>query len=101
MEIQGLYNSLNSESGSNIDRERLKQDIKKLDIKGQELIYGLIVIHHLEDNETNVIPCGGKRLKNGCLRFDLNVLSDDLVKILSNFCEKHLVRMEEDRIRGI
>lgn len=99
MEIETLYGTLKSEMDKiACDRDLLKKYIKKLDVTGQELIYGLVVIHHKDADYTGIV-CGGKHMKDGRLRFDLNNFPDELIKILIVFCDKHLTRMHEDMMR--
>ena len=82
------------------NKDSLKKSVKQLDIRGQELIYGLVSIYNNKNDNPEVgIPYGGRRMKDGHLRFDLNNLPEELVRILNNFCEKHLTKMEEDKAR--
>jgi methyltransferase-like protein len=101
MELECLFSSLRTESkNAKIDRDALKKNVKKLDIKGQELIFGIIVTFSVNTSENpDGFPYGGKRNKSGNIRFDLNSLPDELIKILTVFAKKHLNKMKEDELR--
>jgi len=72
-----------------LEREKLCVDIKKLDSKGHELMYALIKVYHMKNEENAYkLPYGMKSLKAGH-RVDLNVLPFQLQQILVKFIELH------------
>jgi hypothetical protein len=97
IEIEFLYESFKTVSlDLQIDRDELRRNVKKLDIGGHELIYGLVKVHSMK-NEGDIMrmPYGCKKMRDGNTRFDLNNFDDGLVRILQSFCNRHLVKMEE------
>ena len=72
------------------EKEKLMSDIKLLDNNGHELIYTLIKVHHIENDEQDYkLPYGMKSLKLG-LRTDINQLPYSLQHIINNFVKLHL-----------
>jgi len=63
--------------------------IKNLDSNGQELLYVLIKVHHLKENEQDYkLPYGMKSLKLG-IRGDVNQLPLRLQHIINRFIILH------------
>ncbi len=72
------------------DKDKLISNIKQLDDNGHELIYTLIRVHYLNNEQDNYkLPYGMKSLKLG-LRTDINQLPVPLQYIIKNFVELHL-----------
>lgn len=73
--------------------------IEKIDINGYELIYGLIRMFQIENNEEDTsftLPYNGTRVENN-MYFDLNVLPIKLRQILFKFVSIHLNKMKEEK----
>ena len=91
-----LYDNLIKDIEPNVEplnkakKEKLISDIKLLDNNGHELIYTLIKVHHIENDEQDYkLPYGMKSLKLG-LRTDINQLPYTLQHIINNFVKLHL-----------
>ena len=71
-------------------KDKLIQNIKQLDDNGHELIYTLIRVHYLNNEQGEYkLPYGMKSLKLG-LRTDINQLPVSLQHIINNFVELHI-----------
>lgn len=97
-----LYDNLNK----NIADEELKMTQKKtflkrvdmMDKNGNELLYTLIRVHQLENQEENTsftLPYNGTYVDNN-ICFDLDKLPRKLKQILFKFMEAHINKMNED-----
>ncbi len=71
------------------EKDKLLQNIKTLDEHGHELIYVLIKVHFIKEENSYMVPYGIKSLKMGH-RVDLNILPPILQLIIQNFVELHL-----------
>lgn len=80
------------------EKKEFCKNIKKLDQNGYDLIYALIRIYYL-DNEDSILgftlPYGGKYIKND-LKFDLEVFPSKLKQLLNKFIYVHLKKMEDE-----
>lgn len=96
-ELSALYNSLERESKKvKLDTTFLQKNIGGLDQHGRDLLYGMIKLHAVNKGMTNGLPYGGKRMKDGSIKYDLNELPDDLLRTLQTFTTRHLGRMGEE-----
>ena len=74
-------------------------NINKIDSDGAELIYALIRIFQLqnEDNPlTCILPYSGRFLKKNEMQFDLNEFPNKLKQLLYKFLTMHIKKMDED-----
>jgi len=73
------------------EKDDFMKMIKTFDTNGYELIYALIRVFQLENNEdksTFKLPYGGKYVKNDIL-FDLNEFPNKLKQLLYKFVKIH------------
>jgi hypothetical protein len=71
----------------------------KMDKKGHELLYALIRMHQIENNEQNTsftLPYGGTFIEKD-INFNLDKLPIILKQILLKFSKAHLDKMKEDK----
>lgn len=97
-----LYDSLiidiNSDELKIEEKDDFMKKIKTFDKNGYELIYALIRVFQLENNEdksTFKLPYGGKYVKNDIL-FDLNELPNKLKQLLYKFVKIHVESMKKE-----
>lgn len=72
--------------------------IEKIDKSGYELVYALIKMYQMENNEDNTsftIPYNGKYINNE-ITFDLDEIPSNLQQILYKFLGVHLSKMKEE-----
>lgn len=73
--------------------------LEKIDHEGRELVYALIRMYQMENNEENTsftLPYNGKYVNNN-ISFDLDGLPVPLKQILLKFLSAHLAKMREER----
>lgn len=76
-------------------KDEFIRNIKKLDEKGNEILFILIKLHELQTSDSLDIPYQGKLICNE-LKFDMENIPPQLQHILSKFVVAHIKRMEED-----
>ena len=101
-----LYDSLSKDLP--LDREDLSviqkrafiKRLEKIDKHGHELIYALIRIYQIENNEEDntcfTLPYNGIYVETD-IHFDLDNLPKDLKHILFKFVSIHLEKMKEEK----
>lgn len=83
-----------------IDRNKLCDNIKRLDEEGYELMYALMKCYaHRFQEDGASSPFQGKKCKGG-YKFDTSQIPDRLLQMLSHFVKKHLEKMKEEKIRS-
>ena len=93
-----LLKETSNEDLTSKEKDNFMKLVKNLDQKGFEIVYALIRIFQLENNEdksTFKIPYGGKFV-NEDLNFNLNDLPCHLKQILYKFLELHIKTMKEE-----
>ena len=97
-----LYDSLSKnipETDLTVSQKKLFiKRLDKIDHEGHELVYALIRMYQMENNEENTsftLPYNGKFIDND-ISFDLNSLPIPLKQILSNFLSAHIAKMKEE-----
>ena len=102
-----LYdNLLNKTSSSDLtvkQKEEFTKMIKNIDQNGYELIYILIRIFQIENNEdksTFKLPYGGKYVKND-IKFNLEDLPNQLKQILYKFLNIHIKSINEKNAQTV
>jgi len=93
-----LFKETSNEDLNNKEKDEFMKMVKKIDQKGFEIVYALIRIFQLENNEdksTFKIPYGGKFVKDD-LNFNLNDLPLQLKQILYKFLLLHIKTMKEE-----
>jgi hypothetical protein len=92
-----LYDNLINDVETSVDLKTKEKDefmslIKTIDDNTAELIYALIRVYQLENNENNIstftVPYDGKFIDNE-IKFDLNELPIKLKHILFKFLKLH------------
>lgn len=79
------------------EKNEFMEMIKVIDENGTELLYVLIMMYNLENNEdktTYKIPYGGKYVEND-ISFNLNDFPFQLKQMLYNFLKLHTKTMKE------
>lgn len=72
--------------------------VEKIDKLGYELVYALIKMYQMENNEDNTsftLPYNGKYINNE-ITFDLDEMPGNLQQILYKFLSAHLSKMKEE-----
>ncbi len=102
-----LYDTLISKNTTKRDitkkqKVTLVENLKKLDSMGQELVYVLIRIYELKNEEKDMsnykLPYNGE-YKDSDLTFNLEEFPKPLKRMLHEFCKMHLKTMKEDSKR--
>lgn len=73
--------------------------ISKIDKNGHDLVYALIRMYQVENNEKNTsftLPYNGTYVEND-ISFDLDKFPNTLKQILFKFLKVHLDKMKEER----
>lgn len=98
-----LYDNLSknipSKDLTNIQKKNFIKNHRKIDQEGCELVYGLIRMYQMENNEGNTsfnLPYKGKYTDND-ITFDLNNFPITLRHILYKFLSIHLDKMKEEK----
>lgn len=75
--------------------------IDKLDNNGMELIYAIIKVHYLRNNDTSSfkLPYDGIYVNNESVKFDLEKLPYLLKQIINKFVKLHMQKIKEDKKR--
>jgi len=74
--------------------------VEKIDKSGYELVYALIKMYQMENNEDNIsftLPYNGKYINNE-MTFDLDEIPGNLQQILYKFLSAHLSKMKEESV---
>ena len=74
--------------------------LEKIDHSGQEIVYALIRVYQMENNEGDIsftLPYNGKYVGTN-INFDLEEFPYALKQILFNFLRIHLTKMKEEQI---
>jgi len=99
-----LYDSLSKNipeidlSGS--EKKAFIKRIEKIDREGHELVYALIRMYQMVNNEQNTsftLPYNGKYINNNNINFDLDEFPLTLKQILAKFLSAHIEKMKEER----
>ena len=93
-----LFKETLNEDLTNKQKDEFMRLIKNIDQNGFEIVYALIRIFQLENNDdksTFKIPYGGKFIKDD-LNFNLNDLPLQLKQILYKFLLLHIKTMKEE-----
>lgn len=97
-----LYDNLSKDiSNTKLNTNQKKSFIKrveKIDKSGYELVYALIKMYQMENNEDNTsftLPYSGKYINNE-MTFDLDEIPGNLQQILYKFLSAHLSKMKEE-----
>ena len=93
-----LFKETSNEDLTTKEKDEFMKIIKNIDQKGFEIVYALIRIFQLENNEdksTFKIPYGGKFVKDD-LNFNLNDLPLQLKQILYKFLLLHIKTMKDE-----
>jgi hypothetical protein len=80
-------------------KNKFIRNVKKIDKNGHELIYALIRMYQLENNEENIsfmIPFKGTYVDNN-ICFDLDILPLKLKQMLFKFINIHISKMKEEK----
>ena len=98
-----LYDSLSkdipTEDLTPIQKRTFIKRILKIDKNGHELVYALVRMHQVENNETNtsfVLPYNGTFVEND-INFDLDKFPVNLKHILFKFLVAHIEKMKEEK----
>lgn len=98
-----LYDSLSKdlkiEDLSVMQKRAFLKRVDKMDAYGHELIYALIRMYQIENNEENtsfMLPYNGVYV-NTDIHFDLDNIPKDLKNILFKFVSIHLEKMKEEK----
>ena len=98
-----LYDSLSkdikTEDLSVIQKRTFIKRVNKMDTRGHELIYALIRMYQIENNEENtsfMLPYNGIYV-NTDIHFDLDKIPKNLKNILFKFVSIHLEKMKEEK----
>ena len=101
-----LYNIMYSETESSTepmssaDKDLLCETMKKLDMEGFELCYGLMKCFAHEQNDDSSPPYNPKKNKTG-YKFDIEDIPDRLLAILLRFSLKHVEKLKEESMRFV
>ena len=76
-------------------KDELIRNLKKIDEKGNEIIFILIKLHEMKSVDNPNIPYDGK-LSSDEIKFDLENIPIQLQNILYKFVGVHLKNLEED-----
>jgi hypothetical protein len=98
-----LYDSL-SKDIPNIDltltqKKMFIKRISKIDKNGNDLVYALVRMYQVENNEVNTdftLPYNGTFVESD-INFDLNKFPTNLKQILFKFLGVHIDKMKEER----
>ena len=93
-----LFKETLNEDLTNKQKDEFMRLIKNIDQNGFEIVYALIRIFQLENNDdksTFKLPYGGKFDKND-MKFDFNELPNELKHILFKFIQIHSKTMKEE-----
>lgn len=74
------------------EKDNLIKNIKKLDDNGFEILYALIRVYHINNEQIDInfsIPYEGKVVKND-IKFDLEILPNNLKQLIQKFIFIHL-----------
>ena len=74
--------------------------LEKIDQSGQEIVYALIRMYQMENNEGDIsfnLPYNGKYVGTN-INFDLDEFPHSLKQLLFNFLQIHLTKMKEEQI---
>lgn len=99
-----LYDNLSKDiSNTKLNTTQKKSFIKrveKIDKSGYELVYALIKMYQMENNEGSTsftLPYNGKYINNE-MNFDLDEIPGKLQQILYKFLSAHLSKMKEESV---
>ena len=76
-------------------KDEFIRNVKKLDERGNELLFILIKIHELKATDNPNIPYEGK-LSSDEIKFDMENIPGQLQHILYKFVSAHIKSLEED-----
>lgn len=97
--ISQLYETFSKNAPSSeltaTKKDEFIRNIKKLDDKGNEILFILIKLHELQTVENLDIPYQGKVLYDE-VKFEMENIPAQLQHILSKFVIAHIKSMEED-----
>ena len=74
------------------------KNVQEIDKTGHELLYALIKMYQIENNDGNTsftLPYDGKYI-NKNIKFDFDKFPKKLKQILYKFLKAHMVKMEEE-----
>jgi len=98
-----LYDSLSKDISSNdltvTQKRSFVRRVSKIDTRGHELIYALIRMHQVENNEKNTsftLPYNGTFIETD-INFDLDKFPSILKQILFKFLGVHIDKMKEEK----
>ena len=84
---------------STLQKRTFIKRIEKIDKNGYELVYALIRMYQIENNEDNTsfnLPYKGTHFENG-INFDLDHFPITLKQILFKFIVIHIEKMKEEK----
>lgn len=97
-----LYDSLSkniiNQDLTAVQKKNFIKRIEKIDTNGNELVYALIRMYQIENNDNNTsftLPYNGT-FSDGELHFDLDMFPIPLKQILFKFLGVHLNKMKEE-----
>ena len=102
--MDALYDTLNKEiteigikTPTAQQKEIFLENMKKIDIKGNEIIYVLIKTHQKLENSTDInnLPYEAKELKMG-IKFNIDNFPIKLFYILNLFVTKHIEHLHDE-----
>lgn len=98
-----LYDSLSKNISENdlsvSEKKAFIKRLEKIDREGHELVYALIRMYQMVNNEQNTsftLPYNGKYINND-ISFDLDKFPISLKQILFKFLSVHIEKMKEER----
>lgn len=93
-----LYQNIQSKDLTVKQKNDFMEKIKNINDIGSELIYALIRVYQMENNNEDnsiILPYDGKFIDNDMI-FDLNLLPNKLKQILYKFVKLHTRTMNEE-----
>ena len=99
-----LYDSLSKnlieKDLSIIQKKKFIKRILKIDQNGHDLVYALIRMYQVENNDENIsftLPYNGT-VTDSDINFDLDKFPKNLKQILFKFLEVHLIKMKDEKL---